>query len=55
MVDKEALARLNVTLTMKRKNGAALTVSTLCGAWAEVEKFLSDFEDTLLKGNNGQT
>jgi hypothetical protein len=51
--DKQ-IERLETTLTLKKKNGSIVTVSTVCGSWKYMQKFLSDFENTLLKGNNGK-
>lgn len=47
--------RLDVTLSIKRKNGMVINVSTRCADWELTQKFISDFENTLLKGNNGKT
>jgi hypothetical protein len=56
MTEKEKpFYRLDVTLSIKRKNGVMLSVSSNCADWELVQKFLSDFENTLLKGNNGKT
>jgi hypothetical protein len=32
-----------------------ISVSTKCANWEYVERFLTDFENTLLKGNNGKS
>jgi hypothetical protein len=52
---KEKNYRLNVALTVQQKNGVTITVSTECSNWELVQKFLSDFQNTLLKGNDGKT
>ncbi len=49
---KEGVAPLETSLTLEKKNGVKITVTTVCGGWKNVEKFLNQFEDTLLKGNN---
>lgn len=46
--------RLDVTLSIKRENGVMVNVSTRCADWELVQKFLNDFENTLLKGKNGK-
>jgi hypothetical protein len=43
---------LDVTLQTKKENGVLITVSTKCATWTLMQKFLNDFENTLLKGNN---
>lgn len=45
---------LTVNLSVKRENGLTIQVSTWCANWAMMQKFISDFENTLLKGNNGK-
>ncbi len=45
---------LTVKLSAKRGNGVTIEVSTWCADWEMTQKFLSQFEDTLLKGNNGK-
>ena len=52
-MDKKT-ARLETTLTLKKGNGVTVTISTVCGNWEAVQNFLSDFENTLLKGNDGK-
>jgi len=54
MSEKEEKARLETVLTLKKPNGMGIQVSTVCGDWENVQKFISDFENTLLKGNNGK-
>ena len=51
---REKKARLETTLFLKKDNGVTITVSTVCGNWESMQKFLSDFENTLLKGNDGK-
>jgi hypothetical protein len=46
--------QLDVTLSIKRENGVTISVSARCADWELVQKFLNDFENTLLKGNNGK-
>ena len=53
MEETKKLDNLDVTLQMKRENGVIVTVSVKCSTWDKMQKFLSDFENTLLKGNNG--
>jgi hypothetical protein len=55
MSEEKNLQRLDTTLIFEKKNGVKITVSTVCGGWDNMQKFLSDFENTLLKGNNGQS
>jgi hypothetical protein len=45
---------LNVKLTAKQKSGMTIEVSTWCADWELMQKFISEFENTLLKGNNGK-
>jgi hypothetical protein len=52
---KKPSYRLDVALSVKRKNGITINVSTRCADWELMQKFLNDFENTLLKGNNGKT
>jgi hypothetical protein len=35
--------------------GINVEVSAYCSDWEKMQKFLSDFNDTLQKGNNGET
>jgi hypothetical protein len=46
---------LNSTLSFTKENGITLTISSMCGDWESMQKFLNDFEDTLLKGKNGKS
>ena len=46
---------LTVKLSAKRKNGLTVEVSTWCADWELTQKFINQFENTLLKGNNGKT
>ena len=46
---------LTVKLAAKRESGVTVEVSAVCADWEFMQKFLSDFENTLLKGNNGKT
>jgi hypothetical protein len=48
-------AHLDVTLQLKNENGILIEISTKCDTWKNMQKFLNDFENTLLKGNNGKT
>ena len=45
---------LETILTLKKGNGVTITVSTVCDDWENMQKFISDFENTLLKGNDGK-
>ncbi len=49
----EKNANLAVKLSTQTKNGVNIEVSTKCDTWELMQKFLSDFQNTLLKGNNG--
>jgi hypothetical protein len=51
--EKKKLDNLDVTLQTTKQNGIIITVSTKCSTWELTQKFLNDFENTLLKGNNG--
>ena len=53
--EKKQNYRLDVTLSTKRKNGVIVNISTKCADWELMQKFLNDFQDTLLKGKNGKT
>ena len=53
--EKKPIYRLNVTLSAKSKSGVEINVSAICGSWDMTQKFLSEFKNTLLKGNNGKT
>jgi hypothetical protein len=46
---------LTVKLATKKENGLSIEVSSWCADWKMMQKFISDFENTLLKGNNGKT
>ena len=52
--EKKPDYRLDVTLSVKQKNGIIINVSTKCADWELMQKFLNDFENTLLKGKNGK-
>ncbi len=54
MTEEKKLDNLDVTLQFKKENGVIVTVSAKCGYWENMQKFLSDFENTLLKGNDGK-
>jgi alkylhydroperoxidase family enzyme len=45
---------LDVTLSIKRKSGVTVNISTRCSNWNFMQKFLNDFENTLLKGKDGK-
>ena len=47
--------RLTTTLSFTKQNGLTVTISTLCADWKLMQKFLSDFENNMLKGNDGKT
>jgi hypothetical protein len=51
----EKEARLETVLTLKKESGMEIKVSTVCGDWKNVQKFISDFEHIFLKGNNGKS
>jgi hypothetical protein len=51
---KKPIERLETTLSLKKENGVTVMVSTVCGSWKYMQKFLNDFENTLLKSNNGK-
>lgn len=53
MSKKEPVERLETTLTLKKKNGVTVSVRTVCGSWSFMQKFLSDFENTILNDKNG--
>ena len=53
--EKKPNYRLDVSLSLKRESGVTVNISTKCADWELMQKFLSDFENTLLKGNNGKT
>jgi hypothetical protein len=53
MAEKHNL-NLTVKLSLKQANGMTIEVSTWCADWEMTQKFLSQFENTLLKGNNGK-
>jgi hypothetical protein len=46
---------LTVKLSVRMDNGVLIEVQTWCADWEMMQKFLSSFENTLLKGNNGKT
>lgn len=46
--------RLETVLSITNENGVTVTVSTVCGNWEYMQKFINDFENTLLKGKNGK-
>ena len=46
---------LAVKLSAKRENGMTIAVSTWCADWKMMQKFISEFENTLLKGSKGKT
>lgn len=46
---------LTVNLSVKRENGVTIEISTWCANWKTAQKFISDFENTLLKGKNGKS
>ena len=52
--EKKEPIRVNVDVTLqtKRENGVVVTVSSRCETWEKMQKFLNDYENTLLKGNN---
>lgn len=50
--EKKKIDNLDVTLQIQRENRVLVTVSTRCSTWERMQKFLNDFENTLLKGNN---
>jgi hypothetical protein len=55
VTEKKPTERLEAVLSMTKENGVTVTVSTVCGSWEYMQKFLSDFENTLQKGKNGKT
>lgn len=54
VVEEKPKERLETVLSWTNENGVTVTVSTVCGSWEYMQKFLSDFESTLLKGKNGK-
>ena len=54
MAEKEKNYNLTVNLSVKKKNGLTVEVSAWCADWEMMQKFINDFENTLLKGNNGK-
>jgi len=55
MTEKSKNYNLTVKLSAKRENGVVVEVTTWCADWELMQKFISEFESTLLKGNNGKT
>ncbi|HJW65709.1 MAG TPA: hypothetical protein VJ507_02885 [Candidatus Bathyarchaeia archaeon] len=45
---------LTVKLSMKKESGVTVEVSTWCVDWENMQKFISQFENILLKGNDGK-
>lgn len=54
MPESTKKAYLSVELQFKKQNGILVTAQAKCDTWEQMQKFLNDFEHTLLKGNNGK-
>ncbi|MGA2683178.1 MAG: hypothetical protein ABSF44_15430 [Candidatus Bathyarchaeia archaeon] len=54
MAEEKPKERLETVLSITKENGVTVTVSTVCGSWEYMQKFLSDFENSFLKGKNGK-
>jgi len=56
MAEKKEKPNYNLTvkLSVKKENGLVVEISSWCADWGMMQKFISDFENTLLKGKNGK-
>ena len=52
---KKANLQVNSQAFNTTNEGINVEVSAYCSDWEKMQKFLSDFNDTLQKGNNGET
>jgi hypothetical protein len=53
-MSKKKLDYLDVSITMNRDDGASVTVSTKCDLWADVKRFISDFDANIHSMRNGK-
>jgi hypothetical protein len=53
-MEKQKPNYLNVSITMNRKNGTTVTVSTKCDFWSDAKRFISDFDANILSMKNGK-
>jgi len=51
MVDSELPCDFKVKLSTQRPSGVHIEVETKCDSWENVQKFLNEFQDTVIKGN----
>jgi hypothetical protein len=46
---------LDISITLKRENGTAVTVSTRCDRWSDAKRFINDFDSKILSMKNGKS
>lgn len=52
--EKKPNYRLDVSLSLKKENGVTVNISAKCADWELMQKFLNDFENTILTGKDGR-